>query len=90
MSATFGTRGSLDGGGPFHRARQDRRWCIVLQVVGEAELVEALPRPFDLRTLVDGTLRLRAVTAGKDSYRGRLMSLDPGVVVADDILMVKA
>lgn len=90
MSATFGTGGSLDGRGPLHGARQGWRWCVVLHVVRESQLVQALCGLFALRMLVRGALRLRAVGAAQHPNRGLLVPLDPRVVVADDVLMVKA
>lgn len=90
VSGTFDAGGSLDGGGPLHRARQGRRRCNVLHVVGEAQLAEALQRPFALRRLVAGVLRLRAAGVDYHLHRGFLVPLDPRVVVTDDVLMVEA
>lgn len=88
MSGTFGAGGSLDGGGPLHRARQGWRRCNVLHVVGEAQLVETLRR-LSAR-LVGGVLRLRAAGVAQHAQRGGLVPLDPRVVVTDNVLMVEA
>lgn len=91
MSTTLGAGGFLDGGGPLHRARQGRRRRDVLYVVREAELVEARRGLFvALRMLVRGALSVGAVCVAHHTCCGRLVTLNPGVVVADNVLMVEA
>lgn len=91
VSATFGAGGFLDGGGPLHRARQGQRRRHVLYVVRETELVEARRGLFvALRMLVRGALSPGAVGVAHHTCCGRLMTLDPGIVVADNVLMVEA
>lgn len=89
VSAAFGTGGPLDGGGPLHGAGQGGRRGGVLHVVGEAQLVQAPWRLFAVRSLVRA-LQLRAVAAAQRPGARRLVPLDPGVVVADDVLVVEA
>lgn len=89
MSSAFRTGGPLKGGGPLHGAGQGGRRSGVLHVVGEAQLVQALWRLFAVRRLVRA-LRLRAVGAARHPGAGLLVSFDPGVVVADDVLVVEA
>lgn len=90
VSAALGAGGPLDRGGPLHRAGESGRRRDVFHVVGEAEFVEALWRTFALWRCVSRARRLGAVGVAQHRCGGRLVPLDPRVVVADDILVVQA
>lgn len=89
MSTTLGTRGPLNGGGPLHGAWQRRRRCGVLHVVEQAELVEALRWMSALRRFVGRALWLRAVRVAQRSRGGRLMALNPRIVIAHNIFVIQ-
>lgn len=96
LPAALNTGRPLYGGGPLHGASEGGRRRLVLHVVQEAQLVEPLlaagPGLSALRRRLPAgaALRLRAVRVAEQPQRRRLVPLDPGVVVAHDVLVVEA